>query len=67
MEVPPLAVVTLTSRPPVAALAPMLTEQVTCPAVEFMFVMVTLSGGLKSTDVAPARLLPLIVRVNDAP
>lgn len=67
VEVPPLAVVTVTNRPPVAALAPMLTEQVAWPAVELMLVMVTSSGGLKLTDVAPARLAPLIVRVNDEP
>lgn len=67
VEVPPLAVVTVTSLPPVAAVAPMLIEQVTWLAVELMLVIVTSSGGLKLTDVAPARLLPFMVSVNDAP
>jgi hypothetical protein len=45
----------------------MLTEQFTWVAVEVMLLTVMASGGPKSTDVAPARLLPLMVRANDAP
>lgn len=67
VEVPPLAVVTVTNRAETAAAAPMLTEHVTWLAVELMLLIVTPSGGLKLTEVAPARLLPLMVSVNDAP
>jgi hypothetical protein len=45
----------------------MLTEQFTWLAVDVMLLTVILSGGPKSTDVAPDRLLPLMVSANDAP
>ena len=66
LDVPP-PVVTVRSRPPTAAAAPMLIVQVTWPAVEFMLVKVTLSGGLKLIDVVPVRLPPLMESGNDAP